>query len=282
MTTQPYFDVFLAHNSQDKAQVRAIANKLKRRGLKPWIDEEQILPGRPFQDVIQQAIQDVKSAAIFIGPGGLGKWQILELRSLISRFVDANIPVIPVLLPGVEGIPGDLLFLKELNWVNFANGIDDVETLDKLESGITQQKPKSPPKTSGHFDVFLCYNEEDQLEVKQIAEQLRERQIRPWLDLWEARGGTSWQQLLAKQIAQIGSVAVFIGNNGGPWQREEIESFLWEFIEQKCPVIPVILPNVLQEPELPIYLRRRTRVDFRQKDPDPMTQLTWSIPEMKE
>jgi hypothetical protein len=52
------------------------------------------------------------------------------------------------LLPGVEGIPEHLLFLKELNWVSFANGIDDVEALDKLESGITQQKLKSLPKTS--------------------------------------------------------------------------------------------------------------------------------------
>lgn len=133
MVNQPEFDVFLAHNSQDKPLVRAIANKLKRRGIKVWIDEEQILPGRPFQDVIQQAIQNVKSAAIFIGSGGLGKWQVLEQRSLISRFVDADIPVIPVLLPGVDCIPEHLLFLKELNWVSFANGIDDVEALDKLE-----------------------------------------------------------------------------------------------------------------------------------------------------
>jgi hypothetical protein len=282
MVNQPQFDVFLAHNSQDKPQVRAIANKLKRRGIKVWIDEEQILPGRPFQDVIQQAIQNVKSAAIFIGSGGLGKWQILELRSLISRFVDADIPVIPVLLPGVEGIPGDLLFLQELNWVRFANGIDDIEALDKLESGIIQQKLKTPPKTSGHFDVFLCYNEEDQLEVRQIAEQLREREIRPWLDLWEAPPGTSWQQLLAKQIEPINSIAVFIGNNSGPWQREQIESFIWEFIELGRPVIPVILQSVQQEPELPIYLKRRTRVDFRQKDPDPITLLLRGIPEAKE
>jgi hypothetical protein len=40
---QPQFDVFLAHNSQDKSLVRAIANELKRRGLNPWLDEEQIL-----------------------------------------------------------------------------------------------------------------------------------------------------------------------------------------------------------------------------------------------
>ena len=70
--------------------MRAIADKLKRHGLKPWLDEEQILPGRLFRDVIQEAIQNVKSAAIFIGPQGLGKWQIMELRSLMSKLVEVE------------------------------------------------------------------------------------------------------------------------------------------------------------------------------------------------
>ncbi|MDZ7960724.1 MAG: GUN4 domain-containing protein [Aulosira sp. DedQUE10] len=141
MSNQEQFDVFLAHNSQDKPQVRAIAKELKQRGLKPWLDEEQIPPGRPFQDYIQKAIQSVKSAAIFIGPQGLGKWQIMELRSLIGKLVEADIPVIPVLLPGVTGIPNDLDFLKQLNWVNFTNGINDTQALENLKWGITQEKP---------------------------------------------------------------------------------------------------------------------------------------------
>lgn len=282
MTNQPDFDVFLAHNSQDKPQVRAIANQLKRRGLKVWLDEEQILPGKAFQDVIQQALQKVRCAAIFIGLGGLGKWQILESRSLLTRFVDADIPVIPVLLPGVEGIPDHLLFLQELNYVKFENGIDDFEALDKLESGIRQQPIKSLLKNSRHFDIFLCYNDEDRNEVKEIAEQLKERQIRPWLDIWEVRAGNSWQQLLETQIAKINSVAVFIGKNGGPWQKEEIESFIWEFIEIGRPVIPVILPTIQQELNLPIYLKRKVMVDFRQQDLDPIAQLIEGIPEVKE
>ena len=148
MTNQPEFDVFLAHNSQDKPQVRSIASQLKQRNLTYWIDEEQIPPGRPFQDVIQQAIPLVKSAAIFIGVMGLGKWQAMELRSLISRCVAEDIPVIPVLLPGVNGIPEHLLFLQELNWVRFANGIDDVEALYKLEWGITGRKPPESGQAS--------------------------------------------------------------------------------------------------------------------------------------
>jgi hypothetical protein len=98
----------------------------------------------------------------------------------------------------------------------------------------------------------LCYNDEDRNEVKQIAEQLKERQIQGWLDIWQAPPGTSWQRLLTEQIDKINSVAVFIGRNGGPWQKEEIESFIWEFIEIGRPVIPVILPTIQQELNLPI------------------------------
>ena len=62
--TEQLFDVFLAHNSADKPFVREINTKLKQRGLKTWIDEEQIAPGRSFQQEIQQAIPRVKTAAI--------------------------------------------------------------------------------------------------------------------------------------------------------------------------------------------------------------------------
>jgi len=144
--TEQLFDVFLAHNSVDKPQVRAIATKLREQGIKPWLDEEQIPPGMSFQDEIQKAIPLIKSAAIIIGTQGLGKWQIMELRSLITKFVDRKIPVIPVLLPGVDNIPGDLLFLQELNWVKFEQ-IDDPTAFYRLEWGITQVKPELHPKT---------------------------------------------------------------------------------------------------------------------------------------
>lgn len=134
------FDVFLAHNSQDKAQVEIIAQKLRERGLSPWLDKEQVPPGRWFQDVLQSVIPHVRSAAIFIGIKGLGRWQAMELRSFISQCVEANLPVIPVLLPGVDKIPNDLLFLKELHWVKFS-GSDEHEALDNLEWGITGRHP---------------------------------------------------------------------------------------------------------------------------------------------
>ena len=136
------FDVFLAHNSSDKPQVEAVAGELRKRGIEYWLDKEQIPPGRWFQDVIQEAIPNVKSAAIFIGVNAVGKWQKLELRSFINRCVEADIPVIPVLLPGVNQIPENLVFLKEFSWVKFSQSINEKEALDNLEWGITGKKPQ--------------------------------------------------------------------------------------------------------------------------------------------
>ena len=138
MLESTMFDVFLAHNSVDQPQVKAIAEELRKRGLKPWFDEEQIAPGRSFQEEIQLAISQVKSAAIFIGLEGLGRWQVLELRSFMSLCVNKNIPVIPVLLPGVDQIPDNLLFLQEFRWIS-CETIDDIAY--NIEWGITGVRP---------------------------------------------------------------------------------------------------------------------------------------------
>lgn len=134
------FDVFLAHNSADKEHVIRICSDLRKMGLNPWLDEEQIPPGRWFQEYIQGAITSVKSAAIIVGNHGLGKWQILELRSFISQCVTNNLPVIPVLLPGTKELPTELTFLSELNHVRFQKP-DDRHAYGKLAWGITGQKP---------------------------------------------------------------------------------------------------------------------------------------------
>lgn len=157
MVRQPEFDVFLAHNSKDKPLVRSIANELKQRDINPWLDEEQIPPGRSFQEVIQQAVPNVSSAAIFIGVAGLGNWQAMELRILISQCVEADIPVIPVLLPGVDTIPEPLIFLKQLNWVRFNTEMDN-NALDNLEWGITGRKPDPTSRAIRLIDCTALEN----------------------------------------------------------------------------------------------------------------------------
>jgi formylglycine-generating enzyme required for sulfatase activity len=128
------------------------------------------------------------------------------------------------------------------------------------------------------FDVFLCHNNEDKPGVIKIAQQLQENNIKPWLDRWELRPGLPWQRALEEQITQIKSAAIFIGPNGiGPWQNQEIDAFLREFVKRECPVIPIMLPNAPAKPTLPVFLDAMMWVDFCQPDPDPLSQLVWGI-----
>ena len=130
------------------------------------------------------------------------------------------------------------------------------------------------------FDVFLSYNSKDRAEVKEIAQQLKERGMRPWLDEWEIRPGSSWLDALEKQIDTIQAAAVFVGKEGiGPWQHMEVNAYLRKFVSRGCPVIPVLLKDAAQKPPLPIFLHEVNYVDFRALNQDlaPIDRLIWGI-----
>ena len=143
---------------------------------------------------------------------------------------------------------------------------------------LARRRELERKRAAAEFDVFLCHNTSDKPAVKRIAEHLEERGILTWLDEWELPPGQPWQPLLEKQIANIKSAAVFVGAAGvGPWQEQEIYGFLREFVSRKSPVIPVMLEDAPAKPELPIFLRAMTWVDFRVSDPDPFSRLVWGI-----
>jgi len=133
-------------------------------------------------------------------------------------------------------------------------------------------------RASAQFDVFLCHNGADKPSVRRIADRLEEQGILPWLDERELPPGQPWQQLLEKQIEHIRSAAVFVGAAGvGPWQEQELYGFLREFVSRRSPVIPVLLADAPDKPELPIFLKAMTWVDFRRQEPDPLLRLIWGI-----
>jgi hypothetical protein len=133
-------------------------------------------------------------------------------------------------------------------------------------------------RAGGKFDVFLCHNAADKPAVRSIARALEARGILPWLDERELPPGQPWQPLLEQQIARISSAAVFVGRAGvGPWQEQELYGFLREFVARRAPVIPVLLPDAPAAPELPLFLRAMTYVDFRVGEPDPLARLEWGI-----
>lgn len=135
------FDVFLSHNSKDKPMVRRLAQALQRRGIRVWLDEEQLVPGRPWQEALESIIQTTRTAAVLVGKDGLGPWEIPEMRACLSEFVDRKLSVIPVLLPDAPTKPALPLFIRAFTWVDLRDGLTD-EGLNRLEWGITGVKPR--------------------------------------------------------------------------------------------------------------------------------------------
>ena len=68
------FDVFLSHNSKDKPAVRELARRLSDRGIRVWLDEDQLIPGRNWQPLLEQGIQQSATGAVLVGPHGLAPW----------------------------------------------------------------------------------------------------------------------------------------------------------------------------------------------------------------
>lgn len=151
------FDVFFSYNTQDKLVVRRIGHALQARGIRVWLDEWALVPGRPWQDDIEEIIQNVRAAAVMIGPGGLGRWERPEMRACISQFVTRALPVIPVLLPGSEAASDLPAFLSQFTCVAFRD-IDDIAALDRLAWGITGVQPEAI--LGGHVedDALLSRN----------------------------------------------------------------------------------------------------------------------------
>jgi hypothetical protein len=176
-------------------------------------------------------------------------------------------------------------------WIlgEFENRPGRVRVAMRRASSPTEGHPNTPAEdTSKHddcavgreskFDVFLCHNTVDKPAVKNIGTQLMAKGLRPWLDEWNLRPGFPWQKELDTQIKNIRAAAVFVGANSiGPWQVHEIDAFLRECVKRQIPVIPVILPDCQQPPDLPVFLGAMTWVDFRKSEPDPIGQMLFGI-----
>lgn len=141
------FDVFLSHNSKDKPEVEQLARMLEKTyAIKCWLDKWNLIPGEPWQEDLEKALDDSQTVAIFVGPNSISPWANEEMRSALeTRVHDKARRVIPVLLPGAPDNRDLALprFLTRLTWVDFRSGLENKDTLNRLYCGIKGIHPAS-------------------------------------------------------------------------------------------------------------------------------------------
>jgi WD40 repeat protein len=81
------YDVFLSHSSKDKPIVRDIARRLKKDGIRVWLDEEQIKPGDNIPAKIEEGLEHSRVLLLVMSANAFGSdWAKLE--SYTFRFRD--------------------------------------------------------------------------------------------------------------------------------------------------------------------------------------------------
>lgn len=159
--SQPHADtadrfLFLSYNGLDREIVQSVQQRLKGLNIPTFFDREQLNPGLPWFDALQDAIGNARALAVFIGKDGLGTWQKREMELALQRQareekIGGEFPVIPVVLEGVdlENVPG---FLLLNTWIDLRRGIDDNSALDAMARAVLG-KPSSLQPT---VPVALC------------------------------------------------------------------------------------------------------------------------------
>ncbi len=67
----PAYDVFLSHNSADKAAVEVVALGLRdEAGVRPCLDKWALVPGESWIPNLERAIEGSRAVAVFFGPRG--------------------------------------------------------------------------------------------------------------------------------------------------------------------------------------------------------------------
>ena len=112
--------VFLCHSSGDKPAVRELYQRLQAKGIAPWLDEEDLLPGQDWQLEIPKAVQNCDIVIICFSKNSITKAGYIQKE--IKFALDAadeqpegTIFLIPLKLEECS-IPERL---NRLQWVNY-------------------------------------------------------------------------------------------------------------------------------------------------------------------
>src|SRR5262245_14553441 len=136
------YDVFLSHSSADKTAVEVLGARLRGEGLRSFLDKWHLIPGKPWQSELAEALEQSACVAVFFGASGDGPWQNEEMQLALNTAVRTrnDYRIIPVLLPGADPsrVNG---FLELRTWVDFQAGLDDAAAFRRFVAGIKGEPP---------------------------------------------------------------------------------------------------------------------------------------------
>ena len=110
--------------------------------------------------------------------------------------------------------------------------------------------------------VFISYSHQDKNFVEKFASQLVANKAKVWLDTWELNVGDSLITRVQEAISGASALLVILSKTSvaSEWCKKELSSGLIRELEEKR---VVVLPVLIEDCEIPMFLRDKLYADFR-------------------
>ncbi len=110
--------VFISYAHKDIEAAKELADKLKERGVQPWLDEDNIKPGVSWAEQIKAAVVDSGTVVVILGEGEPSPNVLVEAGMAMGQ----GKPVLPVVV-GENPYTGIFSNLQQV-YVYGHNGLD--------------------------------------------------------------------------------------------------------------------------------------------------------------
>jgi tetratricopeptide (TPR) repeat protein len=140
-------DVFISYAHADQAWVEVLAENLHQSGLEVFFDEWEIGPGDVLVHRLDEGLR-ARNGVLVVSPVALERpWVQQEYAAMVTRAVDKQLRLIPVLLKDAEMPP----LLASRVWVDFrgADGPVYEARVRELVTALKGERRGPPPRTGG-------------------------------------------------------------------------------------------------------------------------------------
>ncbi|MCP4270134.1 MAG: TIR domain-containing protein [Candidatus Brocadiaceae bacterium] len=161
-------DIFISYASEDNKKAGLLAEVLEEQGWSVWWDRK-IPPGRPFADVIDEALKLSKCVVVLWSKNSiLSHWVKTEASEGLKRKI-----LLPALLDEVE-IPLEFRLIQSVLLVDWQGGIHHPEVgrlVDVVERvlGISRKKATDETLKQENKETGLRLYPDEKIETKLVA-----------------------------------------------------------------------------------------------------------------
>jgi hypothetical protein len=117
--------IFLCHASRDKKFVRRLTRDLGKRGVKVWLDENDIHVGESIRSAIEHGLESAEYVGVVLSPSSIRRpWVNKEISAAIAIEAERNRDIILPILTGSVALPWLLADKKYADFTsNYARGL---------------------------------------------------------------------------------------------------------------------------------------------------------------